>query len=138
MLAMCLAAFPGGVRDALTMLQSIGAHIVYPDDTSSTIALHVVDAVAFRWPAYRTHRELMAVTRAFTGNKYADAIGIPQVDDPRVIEIELQRSQSVLDGARSVVGVVGGSAPVLMPLTSGVCFVLRHRAVSSSLRAAPL
>ena len=108
------------------MLESIGAHIIYPDETSTAIALHVVDSVAFRWPAYRTHRELMAVTRAFTGGRYADAIGIPQLDDPKVVELESQRMHDSVSLARCGVGGVvkagsrRGVGQVLFVLAVGV------------------
>ncbi len=75
-------------RSAVTLLQSVATHIVLPDQTSTELARHVIGAVAMRSPTFRTHRELVAITRAFTGDAYADALGIPQASDPLLEVLE--------------------------------------------------
>jgi hypothetical protein len=72
------------VEEARMMLESIGAHQVAPDTSAPGMTWHVLECVSYRPPLPRTYAEMVAVSRLMAGDTYADAIGIPSMDDPRL------------------------------------------------------
>lgn len=98
------------IRRAQDMLESIASHIVHPDATSKSIGLHVIDAISFRAPAPRSHHQMVGLTRALTGDAYADAIGIPALDDPALYHAALARIGSKAALAATADMGVGGAS----------------------------
>ena len=97
----------GSYRAAQVMVESIATHIVQPDDSSRRIGLHVIDAISYRQPMPRTHHEMVAMTRRLTGDAYADAIGIPRLDDDALYASACARA--LAEGGGVMVRTAGGS-----------------------------
>jgi len=72
------------VAEARMMLESIGAHQVAPDTSAPGMTWHVLECVSFRPPLPRTYAEMVAASRLMAGDTYADAIGIPSMEDPKL------------------------------------------------------
>ena len=69
-------------RGAQTMLESVAWHLVAPDGSGPKLAMGVIDSVAYRPPLPWSHMQQVAITRAFMDAPYADALGLPRLDDP--------------------------------------------------------
>jgi hypothetical protein len=79
---------------AQSMLESIGMHLLSPDSSSRAIAMQVLDAVASRPPVLCSHQELVALTRLLSGDQYADALGVPAVEDPELVRLSEEARHS--------------------------------------------
>lgn len=102
----CAAAGLGGCMAspaaAAAALESICAHILEPNPSSSRIATHVIDAVALRRPLLRSHDHMVRVTRALVGDAYASALGVPAPGDPAMLALSAARAGEMGLGGGSV------------------------------------
>lgn len=77
-----VAEYMTSIAGAAGMLASISVHIVEPNDDTRRIVMHVLDSMSYMPPTPRSQAEHAALTRLFAGDAYADALGVPRLDDP--------------------------------------------------------
>lgn len=110
----------GSLRDAQTMLESLAWHLVDPDEGSARMAMRVIDAVAYRPPLPWTHSQHVAVTRAMTGDAYADALGIPRLGDPELERMNREGAQAYRTTVERAQRTGSQQSPTLMAATTAV------------------
>ncbi|KAK3272722.1 hypothetical protein CYMTET_18998 [Cymbomonas tetramitiformis] len=67
---------------AQAALESVVLHLVEPDASTRRLANHLIASMVGRLPTGRSEMEMAGLTRRLMGNHYADAMGIPVVNDP--------------------------------------------------------
>lgn len=70
---------------AQAALESVVLHLVEPDESTRRLANHLITSMVGRLPTGRSEMELAGLTRRLMGNHYADAMGIPVVNDPLLL-----------------------------------------------------